>query len=635
MRTKLRGKISLLFMMGAMLLAIPAVAFADNILDTVADNVTAALPLTAGDANSTGTAQVRIAATSNDGNNQCNIDLATQSVTLQFNTPAGVSATAVTGATATPGQMKFTACGVDQSVKFSASSSAVPGNYTVTATIVQNNTTGTYDNRVSIPIKVNAPAVADADGDGVADASDNCVNVANANQADADADGTGDACDSTPNPNTAPNVSVAGVTDGASYEKGSVPTVTCDVRDAEDTNESANPVIDSSALNSYGLGSEKVTCSYTDAGGLKASDSKTYTIVDNTVPELTLPANITKEATGANGATVNFSASANDAVYGSVSVTCSPESGSTFEVGTTTVNCSATDGSGNKASDSFTVTVEDTTAPKLTLPADITKEATGANGAPVNFTATASDLVDGNVNVSCSPDSGTFALGTTTVDCSAADAAGNKATGSFSVKVVDTTAPNNIRFVGNISDGGSFFFGDAPTQPTCTADDAGSGMKSCVVSGYSTAVGTHTLKATATDNAGNTATKEISYTVKPYTLNGFYQPIDMNDTVNTVKNGSTVPVKFELFKGTTELTNTSAVTSIKATTISCGTLSGDPEDAIETTATGGTSLRYDATAGQFIYNWQTPKGASQVGKCYSLTMTAADSSTITAYFKLK
>jgi hypothetical protein len=54
-------------------------------------------------------------------------------VTLRFNTPAGVSATAMTGATATPGQMKFTACGVDQSVKFSASSAAVPGNHTVTA----------------------------------------------------------------------------------------------------------------------------------------------------------------------------------------------------------------------------------------------------------------------------------------------------------------------------------------------------------------------------------------------------------------------------------------------------------------------------------------------------------------------
>jgi hypothetical protein len=74
--------------------------------------------------------------------------------------------------------------------------------------------------------------------------------------------------------------------------------------------------------------------------------------------------------------------------------------------------------------------------------------------------------------------------------------------------------------------------------------------------------------------------------------------------------------------------------------MACGDLAGDPEDPIETVTTGGTSLRYDTTGGQFIFNWQTPKGATQVGKCYSLTMTAADNSTtnnstITAYFKLK
>ena len=32
-----------------------------------------------------------------------------------------------------------------------------------------------------------------------------------------------------------------------------------------------------------------------------------------------------------------------------------------------------------------------------------------------------------------------------------------------------------------------------------------------------------------------------------------------DDFLNTVKNGSTVPIKFELFSGTTELTSTSAV----------------------------------------------------------------------------
>jgi len=203
--------------------------------------------------------------------------------------------------------------------------------------------------------------------------------------------------------------------------------------------------------------------------------------------------------------------------------------------------------------------------------------------------------------------------------------------------VQDTIAPTDIQFVGNINHNDSFFFGDVPAKPTCTATDGGSGLNSagCVVSGYSTAVGTHTLKATATDKAGNTATKEISYTVKAWTFNGFYQPVDMSTSTttvwNTVKGGSTVPLKFELFKGATELTDTSAIKSLQAQKISCSTSAG-LEDAIETVATGGTSLRYDSTGGQYIYNWKTPTGANT---CYKVTLTANDGSTLSAYFKMK
>jgi HYR domain-containing protein len=80
-------------------------------------------------------------------------------------------------------------------------------------------------------------------------------------------------------------------------------------------------------------------------------------VVDTTPPALTLPANISANATGNSQAAVSYSATANDLVDGSVPVTCVPPSGSSFPVGTTTVNCSATDAHGNIAKGTFTVHV--------------------------------------------------------------------------------------------------------------------------------------------------------------------------------------------------------------------------------------------------------------------------------------
>jgi len=120
---------------------------------------------------------------------------------------------------------------------------------------------------------------------------------------------------------------------------------------------------------------------------------------DTTAPELNLPADITTEATGPNGAVVNFEATASDLVDGDVVVNSVPASGTPFGLGTTTVTCTATDTSGNTATGTFTITVEDTTAPVLSTLPDITREATSADGAVVTFEATASDLVDGEVNV--------------------------------------------------------------------------------------------------------------------------------------------------------------------------------------------------------------------------------------------
>jgi hypothetical protein len=135
-----------------------------------------------------------------------------------------------------------------------------------------------------------------------------------------------------------------------------------------------------------------------------------------------------------------------DAVSGSGAAVCAPASGSTFPLGSTTVTCDATDGAGNAATAvAFTVTVVDTTPPNLTVPADLTNvPATSAAGAPVSYSATATDLVS-TPTVSCAPASGsTFAIGTTAVLCTATDAAGNGTQKSFTVTVVDQTVPATL-----------------------------------------------------------------------------------------------------------------------------------------------------------------------------------------------
>ena len=100
--------------------------------------------------------------------------------------------------------------------------------------------------------------------------------------------------------------------------------------------------------------------------------------------------------------------------------------------------------SDNEALGTITDDDPDTTPPVLNLPASMTVEATGPAGAVVNYpNGTAVDLVAPlNPAVSCLPASGsTFPLGTTTVTCSATDTAGNTGSATFTITVVDTTAP--------------------------------------------------------------------------------------------------------------------------------------------------------------------------------------------------
>jgi parallel beta-helix repeat protein len=143
-------------------------------------------------------------------------------------------------------------------------------------------------------------------------------------------------------------------------------------------------------------------------------------------------------------------------------------------------------------------------------------------------------------------------------------------------------------------------------------------------------VGEHIVGLRVADDKGASNTDTAIVTVLPWTLKGFYQPVDINGIYNIVKGGSTVPFKFEIFAGTTELTDVADVKSFTYAETTCN--ANAVTDEVELTVTGGTSLRYDTASGQFIYNWKTPK---MPGKCYRVTLITLDGSSLVAYFKLK
>jgi HYR domain len=247
---------------------------------------------------------------------------------------------------------------------------------------------------------------------------------------------------------------------------------------------------------------------------------------DTTKPVVTPPANQTLEATSAAGRTQALSGTAIDDRDGSLPAPCLPSS---YPLGSTTVTCTATDAAGNSGSADFIVTVQDTTAPVLSLPAPITTAATSAAGATVSFTVTANDLVAGAVPVSCDHGSGsTFPLGVTTVTCSATDGTNPSSSGSFSVTVTNSaptiTVPGQQTVEASNALGSNVNFVPAPT-----ASDPQEGVlvPSCShASGSRFPIGTTTVTCTATDGGGASATASFDVVVRDTTPPVVIPPLD-------------------------------------------------------------------------------------------------------------
>jgi hypothetical protein len=220
---------------------------------------------------------------------------------------------------------------------------------------------------------------------------------------------------------------------------------------ATDLGESVTVNCAPASGSNFVVGTTQVDCSANDGRGNTghAFFNVTVTLTDNQPPTFNPnpPPPIVATTSGTD-AVVNYTVTATDDSGSPPTVSCTPPSGSTFPVGQTTVNCTASDGT-NTASASFTVTVTfvDAAGPTFSgVPSNRVVEANGPSGSVVAYTEpTATDAAEGPKPVSCNPASGsTFPLGGTTVTCTASDSHGNTSSASFTVTVVDTTKPNLI-----------------------------------------------------------------------------------------------------------------------------------------------------------------------------------------------
>jgi hypothetical protein len=156
--------------------------------------------------------------------------------------------------------------------------------------------------------------------------------------------------------------------------------------------------------------------------------------------------NVTVAAGDSCIANASIDDGSSDADGDSLTITQSPAG--PYPLGSTTVLLTVTDPKGATSQATGVVTVVDQTPPSLTCFVPITVNVVpGTCSAPVTFASTASDSCSPPVSMSSNAPSGSlFVVGTTNVTTTATDAAGNSASCTSTVTVVDNEAPGVTDF---------------------------------------------------------------------------------------------------------------------------------------------------------------------------------------------
>lgn len=264
----------------------------------------------------------------------------------------------------------------------------------------------------------------------------------------------------------------------------------------------------------FPIGTTTVEIEAEDGSGNVSTCSFTITVEDDAAPVISCIADITVSANASCEAVVTWSdPSATDNC--SAIVSSDIVSGSTFELGSTPVEFTATDPSGNTSTCTINVIVIDDTDPVITgCPANITVNADGSCAANVNWTEPlATDNCTVVMNSTHVPGA-SFAPGVTTVTYTAEDGAGNITTCSFDVNVVDVTSPV---ISGCPSDITVAMQSNCETNVVWTAPNASDNCSVTLTSSHDSgdvfSAGTTTVIYEATDPSGNVTTCSFDVTV--------------------------------------------------------------------------------------------------------------------------
>jgi gliding motility-associated-like protein len=271
----------------------------------------------------------------------------------------------------------------------------------------------------------------------------------------------------------------------------------------------------------FPIGTTTNTFVVTDASGNTATCSFNVTVNDTELPTITCNAPITvSNDAGVCGAVVTYTNTSTDNCPGQViTQTAGLASGSVFPIGTTTNTFVVTDASGNTATCSFNVTVNDTELPTITCNAPITvSNDAGVCGAVVTYTNTSTDNCPGQVITQTAglASGSVFPIGTTTNTFVVTDASGNTATCSFNVTVNDTELPTITCNAPITVSNDAGVCGAVVTYPNTSTDNCPGQVitqTAGLASGSVFPIGTTTNTFVVTDASGNTATCSFNVTV--------------------------------------------------------------------------------------------------------------------------